>query len=44
MTLKLLRQQPPDLLATARPAQILEWGVAHWNPLALAGQHSLPAS
>jgi glutamyl-Q tRNA(Asp) synthetase len=42
--LRLLRQQPPDLLATATPARILEWGVAQWNPAALAGQRSLPAA
>jgi glutamyl-Q tRNA(Asp) synthetase len=42
--LKLLGQQPPDALATAAPAQILEWGVAHWNPAAMAGQHTLAAT
>jgi glutamyl-Q tRNA(Asp) synthetase len=36
-SLRLLRQQPPDHLAGAAPAAILDWAVRHWDITRLAG-------
>jgi len=35
--LQLLKQRPPEALAQASLAELLQWAVAHWQPLALAG-------
>ncbi|MCQ4348150.1 tRNA glutamyl-Q(34) synthetase GluQRS [Pseudomonas stutzeri] len=33
--LRALGQQPPDALEQATPAEVLAWGVRHWNPVAI---------
>ncbi len=35
--LEILRQQPPVDLASCKPAEILEWGIQHWNSQPLFG-------
>lgn len=41
--LELLGQGPPRRLRGARPADVWEWGAAHWRPQQLAGIRSIPA-
>ncbi len=41
--LTLLRQPPPDDMAGAKPAELVEWAVSHWQPQLLAGLRSIQA-
>jgi len=41
--LEFLHQAPPPALATARPAQIWEWAIAHWQPQRLPAGAGAPA-
>ena len=40
--LRALGQQPPEELARAGVAAVLDWGTRHWNPAAIPRQTSLP--
>jgi glutamyl-Q tRNA(Asp) synthetase len=40
--LEFLRQQPPAELVEYKPAEILEWGVRHWDTQPLLGVRSAP--
>jgi glutamyl-Q tRNA(Asp) synthetase len=40
--LHFLLQRPPPELAAGRPCEILEWGVAHWDPQPLSGMQAQP--
>jgi glutamyl-Q tRNA(Asp) synthetase len=39
-----LGQRPPDELNAATAAEVLSWGVAHWQPRGFAGVVSRPAA
>ena len=41
--LALLRQGPPDALRRARPAEVLDWARAHWDPSPLANLREVRA-
>jgi glutamyl-Q tRNA(Asp) synthetase len=41
-TLQRLRQHPDPALANAAPSEILDWGIAHWQPQNLAGIRQIP--
>lgn len=42
--LQLLQQRPPQTLAPASLTELLQWAVAHWQPLAMAGITELSQS
>ncbi|MGQ7817337.1 tRNA glutamyl-Q(34) synthetase GluQRS [Metapseudomonas furukawaii] len=40
--LRALGQEPPETLADARPRDVLDWGIAHWDPTLIPRSRTIP--